>query len=155
MALYGTDSSAEQGARAALRGVDEMLRRLERLNRSLTSELSEPLRMGIGIHAGVAIVGTMGPPSAPNFSAIGDAINIAARLEAETKRLDVPVVLSEDVARLAGLDVAGLIRDDVEIRGRSGRPIAVYGVTGGVTGGLTERPPGGDGHGPPAADRRG
>ena len=64
-----------------------MLTHLDELNERFVEELEEPLRIGIGVHAGEAIVGTMGPPSSPNYSAIGDNINIAARLEAKTKEL--------------------------------------------------------------------
>ena len=62
MALYGLDSDFTSGCRQAIAGAKEMLRRLQQLNQRLGSELQEPLRVGIGIHCGEAIVGTMGPP---------------------------------------------------------------------------------------------
>src|SRR3954466_80060 len=71
LALYGLDSDLPQACRDAMRGAAEMQRRLELLSRSLSAELAEPLRIGIGAHAGVAIVGTMGPPEAPIYSSIG------------------------------------------------------------------------------------
>ena len=85
MALYGMESDLATGCRDAFRGAAAMTRRLGNLNERLGHELQEPLRIGIGIHCGEAIVGTMGPPSSPNLSAIGDNINIAARLEAQSK----------------------------------------------------------------------
>src|SRR6266540_2267722 len=81
MALYGLQSDLPQACRDALRGAAEMQRRIEQLSRNLAAELAEPLRIGIGMHAGVAIVGTMGPPEAPIHSAIGDNIKLAARFE--------------------------------------------------------------------------
>ena len=126
MALYGLDGSPEEGCKAALGGAAEMMRRLGKLNRSLATELADPLRIGIGLHTGLAVVGTMGPPEAPHLSALGDTVNIAARLEAETKRFDVPLVVSEDVAVLAGIDTTGMAHHRVEIRGRAGRPLGIW-----------------------------
>ena len=128
MALYGLKGTPEEGCRDALRGAADMAARLDRLNATLKTELAQPLRMGIGIHTGLAIVGTMGPPAQPNFSAIGDNINVAARLESETKRLGATLVMSDAVATLAGVDVAGLARHQVEVRGRERDALTVYAV---------------------------
>ena len=84
MALYGLKSDVNQGCRDAIDGAISMNERLGRLNKRLQNEIKEPLRMGIGIHCGDAIVGTMGPPTAQNFSAIGDDINVTGRLESLT-----------------------------------------------------------------------
>lgn len=118
MALYGLDGRIETGCRDAVRGAVRMLQRLEGINRSLADELDTPLRMGIGIHAGEAIVGTMGPPASPIVSAVGDTINIAARLESQTKDLAVPLVVSCDAAALSGLDFAGCRTETTAVRGR-------------------------------------
>ena len=69
-------AGVEVGARQALRGAAAMARRLSSLNVRLEGELAEPLRVGIGIHCGDAIVGTMGPTKSPNLSAVGDNVNI-------------------------------------------------------------------------------
>ena len=71
MALYGLERGEQQGARDALDGAKRMLAHLGRLNERLNDELDAPLRIGIGVHTGEAIVGTMGPPTSPNYSAIG------------------------------------------------------------------------------------
>jgi len=136
MALYGLDRGVEQGCRDAARGAVRMLQRLEAINRALVDELDEPLRMGIGIHAGEAIVGTMGPPASPIVSAVGDTINIAARLEAQTKTLGVPLLISLDAARQSGLGFEGFPIEPVPVRGRRGsidvlaidRPDAITGL---------------------------
>lgn len=120
MAIYGRTGSTAAGARAALQGAAAMLRRLENLNRRLGRELSEPLRVGIGVHTGEAIVGTMGPPESPIYSAIGDNVNVAARLEALTKELSCLIVVSAETAKQAELPTDALRREDVSIRGRSG-----------------------------------
>ena len=87
----------------------------------------QPLRIGIGIHAGVAIVGTMGPPDAPIHSAIGDNINIAARLEGMTKAYRCAMVVSEDTLSAAGIDPRGAPLHRVRVRGRNER-LNVYAV---------------------------
>ncbi|WP_430473589.1 adenylate/guanylate cyclase domain-containing protein [Thalassospira lucentensis] len=96
MALYGHDSEdTENTILQAFEGAAEMLRRIEGLNEHLKSELPHKLRIGIGMHMGKAIVGEMGPPGRENISAIGDTINTAARLEAQTKGHGVPLVISK------------------------------------------------------------
>jgi adenylate cyclase len=118
LALYGLEGDARTGCQNALRGAAEMERRLTILNRRMQAEIGYELRIGIGIHVGDAIVGTMGPPDSPNLSAIGDNVNIAARLEDMCKKYDSTVVLSSETAALAELDTAGLDKHAVEVRGR-------------------------------------
>ena len=120
LALYGLEGKFQQGCCDALTGATEMLDRLELLNKRLSDELDEPLRIGIGIHSGEAIVGTMGPPKAPTLSAIGDNINIAARLEAETKVFKCNIIVSSDTIRHAGLIPDPTMEHKVALRGREG-----------------------------------
>ncbi len=120
LALYGLEGKFQQGCCDALTGATEMLDRLELLNKRLSDELDEPLRIGIGIHSGEAIVGTMGPPKAPTLSAIGDNINIAARLEAETKVFKCNIIVSSDTIRHAGLTPDPTMEHKVALRGREG-----------------------------------
>jgi adenylate cyclase len=125
MALYGLKSEVDQGCRDAIQGGIKMIERLAALNERLVNEVKEPLKMGIGIHCIDAIVGTMGPPTAQNFSAIGDDINVTARLESLTKEYGVPLIVSEAAAKCAGLDVSGLPQHQADVRGRDG-DITIY-----------------------------
>ena len=127
LALYGLQSEPAQACREALAGAAEMQRRMDALNASLAADLARPLRIGIGVHVGVAIVGTMGPPDAPIHSAIGDNINIAARLEGMTKAYGCTLVVSEDTLRAAGIDPRGAPLHRVRVRGRNER-LNVYAV---------------------------
>ena len=104
-----------------------MLRRVDKLNDSMKSEIDEPLRVGIGIHGGEAIVGIMGPPTTPIISAIGDNVNVAARLESLTKEFGCAMVISETVAEGAGIDLTRFPRHEAETRGRAAT-IAVYAI---------------------------
>jgi adenylate cyclase len=127
LALYGLESPLDAACRAAIEGAAEMQARIERLSRSLAADLGEPLRIGIGVHAGVAIVGTMGPPEAPIYSAIGDMVNTAARLENMTKAFGCALVVSESVLREAGIEAGAAPLHQVRVRGRNER-LAVYAV---------------------------
>ena len=128
MALYGLDGNLDLACRQALGGAVEMLRRLDRLNLEDQAELGEPLRIGIGIHYGDAIVGRMGPPQSPIVSAIGDNVNVAARLESLTKTFGCNVVVSEITAERSGLDLSAFGREEVPLKGRR-EPIAVLTLT--------------------------
>jgi class 3 adenylate cyclase len=142
MALYGLESGIEDGCRDALKGAVDMNRRLMALNQRLGVELREPLRIGIGIHCGEAIVGTMGPPSSPNLSAIGDNINIAARLEALTKDYDCTLVVSAVAAQCAGVDLSRFPAHQARVRGRD-EPVDVYAISdpAEISGDIVDRQP--------------
>ena len=127
MALYGLEGGFEDACRNAVAGAKDMFARLERLNERFAGELDEPLAMGIGIHGGDAIVGTMGPPATPILSALGDSVNIAARLEAETKKLGKPLVMSEVVARAVGLTGKGRTTTMASLKGR-GESVAIVAI---------------------------
>jgi len=125
LALYGLDTKPKDAAQAALDGAANMMQRIDNLNEEISSELSRPLRIGIGIHAGEAIVGSMGPPATPIRSAIGDNINIAARLEALTKDFGARLVVSAETVELAGKDYSQHRREDIQVRGRQ-QKLAVF-----------------------------
>ncbi|HYE48685.1 MAG TPA: adenylate/guanylate cyclase domain-containing protein [Azospirillaceae bacterium] len=124
MALFGLESGPAEGSRAALDAARRMGRRLEALNRALGLELKQPLRIGIGIHAGPAIVGEMGHGPARALTAIGDTVNIASRLEGLTKEFGAVLVLSDVVAAYAGLDLSGFAAQEAAVRGK-GKPVTV------------------------------
>ncbi len=127
MALFGVDESIDAGCRNALAAARGMAERLDELNHTLAHDLPAPLRIGIGIHGGPVIVGELGYKAATSLTAVGDAVNTASRLEAMSKELDVQLVLSEPVAARAGADLSGFPRQEIELRGRTGR-LAVVAV---------------------------
>ena len=94
MALFGVSTSEEHAAEAVGAGLS-MLRALEELNVRLIGEGREPIRIGIGIHTGPAIVGSIGSPERLEFTAIGNTVNLAARVEQLTKNLGVPLLATE------------------------------------------------------------
>jgi adenylate cyclase len=123
MALFGLEGNDDHGASAALNCALQMLENLDRLNQELVAELSEPMIIGIGIHTGEAVIGKMGPPKTPVLSALGEAVNTAARLERATKVMQQPVVVSGDTLAAAKLSHQVTLRD-ISLRGRF-KPLAV------------------------------
>ena len=122
MALYGLDPARKQNAcRDALAGAEVMFRRIDSLNQQLQQEFGEGVKMGIGIHGGDAIVGTMGPPKTPLLTAVGDNINIAARLEALTKAMDCQLIVSVETLEREDIAYPEANASEVDVRGRAGR----------------------------------
>ncbi len=130
MALYGLHAgNPAAGVAEALRGAREMLSRLEQLNYRLRGDLPAPLRIGIGIHYGEAIVGSMGPPRSQIITAIGDTVNTCARLEGLTKEYDCAVVVSRAAAEAAGLALDMEKRHEMPVKGRT-QPVQFYALQG-------------------------
>jgi adenylate cyclase len=125
MALFGVDAPPEAGCRAALAGAAELLRAVDALSRELAEELGAPLRIGIGIHAGPAVVGHMGYGVARYLTAVGDTVHVASRLQDLTKTYDCELVISQRVADGAGLDVGALPRHELTVRNRA-EPVVIY-----------------------------
>jgi adenylate cyclase len=118
MALFGVDGDPGAGCRQALNAARMMAENLRELNAGLRDELKRPMRIGIGINVGPAIVGEMGYATATGLTAIGDAVNTASRLEALTKEYRADLIVARTVADLAGLQVEGFVTAKVEIRGK-------------------------------------
>ncbi|HEV7634624.1 MAG TPA: adenylate/guanylate cyclase domain-containing protein [Bradyrhizobium sp.] len=128
LALFGLSSSPQTACRQALRAAAMIAANVEELNRFLKHDLREPIRFGIGIHGGEVIIGDIGYRDHMVFTALGDAVNVAARLQDMAKGLGCEVILSEEVRVTAGLPADALPERQVEIRGRT-EPMIVRSVT--------------------------
>ena len=121
MALFGVNTSPEEGSRRALVAAGDIVRALATLSRSLAEELPAPLRIGIGIHTGPAVVGRMGYGETVYLTAVGDTVHVASRLQELTKEYTCLLVISEQVAARAGVDVSRYPRHELTVRNRTER----------------------------------
>jgi adenylate cyclase len=124
MALFGVGQPSEHGSRTALAAAREMAGNVERLSHALGAELERPLRIGIGLHTGPAVVGRMGYGAAVYLTAVGDTVHVASRLQDLTKQYDCALVMSEHVAARAGLDVSAYPGHEITVRNRQ-QPLAI------------------------------
>jgi adenylate cyclase len=119
LALFGLTTSAQTASRQALRAAAKMAVNIDELNQFLSHDLREPIRFGIGIHGGEVIVGDIGYRDHMVFTALGDAVNVAARLQDMTKALGCEAIVSDEVRSSAGLAAGDLPQQEVAIRGRA------------------------------------
>jgi adenylate cyclase len=119
LALFGLACDPPTASRQALRAAAMIAANIEELNEALKHDLPDPIRFGIGIHGGEVIIGDIGYRDHMVFTALGDSVNVAARLQDLTKSLVCEVIVSQDVCTMAGLqshDVPSA--QQVAIRGR-------------------------------------
>jgi adenylate cyclase len=129
LALFGLATNRQTACRQALKAAAMIAANVAQLNQFLEHDLREPIRFGIGIHCGEVIVGDIGYRDHMVFTALGDAVNVAARLQDMTKSLGCEAILSEEVCATAGIAADALPRQHVEICGRN-EPMIVRTVAG-------------------------
>ena len=118
LALFGLTSDPQTACQQALKAVASIATHVDELNELLSHDLRQPIRFGIGVHGGEVIIGDIGYRDHIVFTALGDAVNVAARLQDMTKTLSCEAIVSEEVRRTAGLRDDALPQQEVAIRGR-------------------------------------
>ena len=124
LALFGLGSNREAACRQAVGAIPRIAANMARLNQDLVADLREPVRYGIGINGGQVIVGDVGYRDQVVFTALGDAVNVAARLQDMTKSLGCHALVAEEICRVAGLAVDASSTREVKVQGRD-QPIVV------------------------------
>jgi adenylate cyclase len=119
MALFGIEDGPAAGCRQALAAARAMVEGVAALSAELAADLPMPMRIGIGVHAGPAVVGQMGWGQSFYLTAVGDTVHVAARLEQATKDYDAELVVSEEVARYANVDLSAFPGHDLAVRNRA------------------------------------
>ena len=130
LAVFGQHTGIEIGCRQALRTARAIDLVLDHINAKLELELGRPLQVGIGIEVGPLLLGRIGYGEAVDFTVIGNAVNVASRLEALSKEKGFQVVLSRAVAERAGWNADPESLLEVSVRGVD-EPIEVIGLARG------------------------
>ncbi|GLR91568.1 adenylate/guanylate cyclase domain-containing protein [Bradyrhizobium iriomotense] len=128
LALFGLSANPQTACRQALRAAGSIASHVDELNELLSHDLRQPIRFGIGIHGGEVIIGDIGYRDHIVFTALGDAVNVAARLQDMTKTLACEAIASDEVRLTAGLAEDALPQQEVAIRGRD-EPMTVRVIT--------------------------
>jgi adenylate cyclase len=118
MAIFGIDCDPREACRQALAAAGGIDQRIEEMNRVLAEELRQPIRIGVGLHAGTVILGEIGYRERFLLTAIGDSVHVAARLQDLTKDYGCEIVVSEAVGATAGIDLTTFPHHSIRIRGR-------------------------------------
>jgi len=126
MAYFGAPLPDADHAVHALDCALAMLDELARLNAARASRGDAALRIGIGLHTGVAVVGDIGSPTRRlDYTAIGDTVNVASRLEGVTKEAGTPIVVSAATRERVGARCEWRPLPPTIVRGKS-EPMALY-----------------------------
>lgn len=122
LALFGAPLKAEDAAHRAVAAAREMLEANERVN----GTTHWPLRIGIGVHIGEVVAGSIGSPRRKEYTVIGDTVNFAARIEALNKEFNSQFLISQAVRDALGEEAGDAIAlGEVAIRGYD-RPMTVW-----------------------------
>ncbi|WP_315713976.1 MULTISPECIES: adenylate/guanylate cyclase domain-containing protein [unclassified Bradyrhizobium] len=119
LALFGLATDSHVACGQAIQAARDIAANIAELNAFLSHDLHDPIRFGIGIHGGEVIVGEIGYRDHMVFTALGDAVNVASRLQDMTKTLGCQVIISDEVYARARLGSDVLPEREVEIRGRA------------------------------------
>jgi adenylate cyclase len=128
MAIFGAGDSGSNHAGDAVSSGCQILRAVNQLNEELEAKGRAPIQIGIGIHSGPAIVGSVGSPQRLEFTAMGNTVNIASRMQGLTKMVGRPLLVTATVRERAGDSFVFEELPSQEVRGIEGR-IMIFAVT--------------------------
>ncbi|MFT3699518.1 MAG: adenylate/guanylate cyclase domain-containing protein [Kofleriaceae bacterium] len=128
MAVFGAPVSRPDDATRAVKAALKMRAALATLNARFAERGIEPLRFGIGLHTGEVVAGNIGSARRMEYTVIGDAVNVASRLESKTKELETDLLISDETnARLTAITTEPI--GEVQVKGRAA-PVKIFKVTG-------------------------
>lgn len=125
MAFFNAPKSLDDPCYLAFTAARSMLQGLDELNAELEFDGLSPIRIGIGLHLGEAVVGHVGSATRHEYTAIGDVVNVASRIEGLTKETEYVLLCSEPVVRELGERAQFDDLGALPIRGHA--PVRVYG----------------------------
>jgi len=119
MAIFNAPLDLDDHETRAITCAQDMRTAIQQLQK----DLPEPVAIGCGINSGGAVIGNMGSDSRFDYSAIGDAVNIAARLESATKEVGVDILIGESTANKSQIELKLL--KPISVKGKS-KPLTIY-----------------------------
>ncbi|MGA7933546.1 MAG: adenylate/guanylate cyclase domain-containing protein [Kovacikia sp.] len=125
MALFGIGEHSIHHSIQAVGAAQDMLEKLREINADLESHGRSPLRMGIGIHTGLAVVGSIGSNRRLEYTAIGDTVNVAARVEGLTKRMGESILLTAATREALPINILTEQLPPQWVKGQP-KPLSVY-----------------------------
>lgn len=120
MAYFGAPVHQPDHARRAVACALAMQKRLKEMNAERAKHGHSPLCIGIGVHSGSVVLGDIGSPQHRDCTIIGDTVNVASRIEQQTKQRSVPILVSQQTREQVGAACAFDAIGDAELPGRSG-----------------------------------
>ncbi len=127
MALFGIGPQQPDHARQAVTAARQLLHSLKNVSTELTKVDWPRLEIGVGINSGPAIVGSIGSPKRQEFTAIGDTVNIASRVEALTKTVGHHLLITEQTKALLPVEFQAFPLPPQAVKGR-GEPLQLYAI---------------------------
>lgn len=125
MATFGAVIGDSSGAAEAIDCARSIIEGITALNKRRASRGAAPIAISVGVHHGPVIVGDVGSTRRMEFATIGDAVNVASRLEHMTRELGIAVAISEDTVLAAGQPDGMRRIGECSVRGRE-TPIVVW-----------------------------
>ena len=119
MAFWNAPLDVEDQRKLAIKTSHEMIEHLKKLNAELEAENSLPINIGIGLNTGDVVVGNMGSNQRFDYSCLGDAVNLASRLEGQSKGYGVGLILGEETARDMDDEFVILELDKIAVKGKT------------------------------------
>jgi adenylate cyclase len=129
MALFGAPFRRPHDADNAVAAANEMLMKLRSLNQRRTAQGKDAIDIGVGVATGDVIIGTIGSQKRMDYTAIGDSVNLASRLEGANKYYGSKILVSESTVRAMKNATPMREIDLIRVKGKD-RAIAVYEVLG-------------------------
>ena len=129
LACWGVPDEREDHAELAMRAALDMRAKLEELNAHREQQGQPRLRIGIGLHTGVVAAGMLGGAEQHEYTVIGDAVNLASRVEGLTKTHGVDILVSESTWRQGGGRFVGERLGEIPVKGRR-EAVVVYTLQG-------------------------
>ena len=117
MAVFGAPLAKGNNVLNAVNAARSILKELDKRNDRLPDDT---IQIGIGIHNGECVTGSVGSPRRKQYSIIGDAVNLAARMQSMNKKLNTRILISQSVVDVAGLPNSELKKMPLlRVRGRN------------------------------------